>query len=80
VTSSIVELGGVLIEASSNTMGEAPTAHCLMAAARVLRHHLRLMASHLRRRFSALRQIRAESPWSSLSMDEWDVISSKESW
>lgn len=76
-TSSVMEPGGVLTEATLNAMGETSIAHCLMVAARLLRRCMRSMAGHLRRRFSILRQMLTGLPWPSSSEDECDVISIK---
>jgi hypothetical protein len=76
-TSGVVEPGGVLMEETSNIMGEASVTRLLMAATPLLRRCLRSMASRLSHHFSSLRQMLASSPWSSLPKREWDVMSIK---
>lgn len=75
MTSSVVEPGGVLTEATSNAMGETPAALGLTAVTRMLTRCLRSMASQLKHHFSALRQMSMNSHRPSLPVDKMDVIS-----
>jgi hypothetical protein len=63
--------------ATSIAMGEAPISFRLMAAACLLRRHLRSTTSPLRHCFSTLRQMSTDSARARLPVDEWDVILSK---
>jgi hypothetical protein len=74
VTSGIVEIGGKVAAVDFFVVGEAPIAFRLMAVVCLLRHRLRLIVNLLRRCFSVMRQMSADTPRFRSSVDEWDVI------